>query len=290
MMKPFSNNMSNTTISIPSSTGSWRVPVIGPICRSTMQFELVAFRRIGLANSANDDGHLVVRLTAQRLPTTTINAADYAVDSNPHDALSPAQTAHAQDNSIAIHPRRGRLGVSVRHVGSARLFVALIVSCSWLPASSLADEFERTHRREIQEMVAANVRIETGFGVIDAEYRRKVRSDPNPKAPSLLAEGRLIQDCSDFIYATFYAKFRKLIDNIDTSSFDSPEELRKDRSDMSILRDPRKIAYETKYRISGFKYLKEFYPPIEEFVVRYSVRPDLEAKCAHYLESLFGDP
>jgi hypothetical protein len=52
---------------------------------------------------------------------------------------------------------------------------------------------------------------------------------------------------------------------------------------MSILRDPRKIAYETKFRISSFKYMKDFELPLEEYVVRYSARPDLEAKCTRYL-------
>ena len=174
--------------------------------------------------------------------------------------------------------------MSIPRARSAWLLVVSMVLCPWLPAVGLADEFERTHRREIQEMVAASVRIETGFGMIYAEYTTKVRSDPDPKSPTLLAEGRLIHDCSNFIYATFYAKFRTLIDNIDTSAFDSPEELRKDRSDTSILRDPRKIAYETKFRISGFKYMKDFEPPLEEYVVRYSARPDLEAKCTPYLE------
>ena len=197
---------------------------------------------------------------------------------------SPAETACALDNRTTVHPRRERLSMSIRRTRSAWLLVAVVILYSWLPAASLADEFERTHRREIQKMVAASVRIETGFGMIHAEYRTKVRSDSDPNSPSLRAEGRLIQDCSNFIYASFYAKYRTLIDNIDTSTFMSPEDLRKNRSDTSILRDPRKIASEIKFRISSFRYLKDFELPLEEYVVRYSARPDLEAKCAHYLD------
>jgi hypothetical protein len=46
-----------------------------------------------------------------------------------------AQTVCAQDNRNTVHPRRERLSVSIRPAQSAWLFVALIVSCSWLPAT-----------------------------------------------------------------------------------------------------------------------------------------------------------
>jgi hypothetical protein len=61
-------------------------------------------------------------------------------------------------------------------------------------------------------------------------------------------------------------------------------QFRKDRSDESILRDPRKIAFELKYRISVFQFRKDFHSPLDEFVVQYSARADLEAKCTHYLD------
>jgi hypothetical protein len=51
-----------------------------------------------------------------------------------------------------------------------------------------------------------------------------------------------------------------------------------------VLRDPRKIACETNYLISSFKFLKDFHSPLEEFVVQYAARPDLEAKCKRYLD------
>jgi hypothetical protein len=195
-----------------------------------------------------------------------------------------AQTACAEHSRTPpVHPHRERLSTSIRLARSAWLLVALIVSYSWLPAAGLADEFERTHSREIQEMVAANVRMETGVDAIYNEFIRKVRSDPDLNSPSRLAERRLDHDCSYFIYARFYAKYRTLIDNIDTSS-STLADLRKDRSDESILRDPQKIAFELKYRISVFQSRKDFHPPQNEFVVQYSTRPDLEAKCTHYLD------
>jgi hypothetical protein len=132
-------------------------------------------------------------------------------------------------------------------------------------------------------MVAASVRMETGVDAIHDGFTRKVRSDPDPNSPSLLAERRLNLDCSYFIYARFYKKYRTLIDNIDTSA-STFADFRKDRSDKSILRDPRKIAFELKYRISVFQSEKDFHPPVDEFVVQYAARPDLEAKCARYLD------
>jgi hypothetical protein len=163
------------------------------------------------------------------------------------------------------------------------IFVALV---SWLPAAALADEFARTHNKEIQEMVATSVRIETGINTIRDEFAKKALSDPDPSSPTLLAGRRLNRDCSSFIYARFYAKYRALIDNIDTSPFDSTWvfALRKNRSDRSVLRDPRKIVIDIKYKISGFEYRKDFHPPLEEFVAQYSALPDLEAECAHYLD------
>lgn len=157
---------------------------------------------------------------------------------------------------------------------------------SELSAAGRADEFEQTHRGELQEMMAASVRVETSFNTIFDEFTRKVRSDPDPRSPALRAEGSLNHDCYDFIQARFYAKYQSLLDNIDTYPFDSTSvfALRKSRSDTSPLHDPRKRAVEIRYIISSFKFLKDFHPPLEEFVVRYAARPDLEAKCTHYLD------
>ncbi|MDH2344192.1 MULTISPECIES: hypothetical protein [unclassified Bradyrhizobium] len=174
--------------------------------------------------------------------------------------------------------------IGTRWARGVRLLIVSILLCSGLAAPSFADNPLRSRDAKTQEMVAASVRIETGLGAIYADFRKKVQSKTDPNSPALRAEGGLNHDCSNFIYARFYAKYQALIDKIDTSAFSSPEDLRKNRSDTSILRDPRKIAYETKYRISSFKFLKDFHPPLEEFVVQYSTRPDLEARCTRYLD------
>jgi hypothetical protein len=163
------------------------------------------------------------------------------------------------------------------------LLRAAIISFSWLPTITFADEFERTHRSEIREMVAASVKMETGIDAMYDGFIGKVRSDPDPNASSLLEERRLSQECSLFIYTKFYAKFRTLIDNIDTTDL-SFADFRKDRSDKSIPHDPRKIAFELKYKFLAFPARKDFQPPLDEFVVRYSMRSDLEDKCVHYLD------
>ena len=215
-----------------------------------------------------------------RRATGTAVTVMFADDANGYVVTD---TACAQNSRATVYPGTERLSMSIRRARVAWLFVALIVSCSWLPATGLADEFERTHRGEIQEMVAASVRMETGVDAIHDGFIKKVRSDPDPDSPSLLAERRLNLNCSYFIYARFYAKYRTLIDNIDTSA-STFSDFRKDRSDKSILHDPRKIAFELKYRISALQYEKDFRPPVDEFVVHYAARPDLEAKCAHYLD------
>ena len=89
-------------------------------------------------------------------------------------------------------------------------------------------------------MVAASVRIETG---VDTIHDEKNAIGPCSNSPSLLAERRLNLDCSYFIYAKFYAKYRTIVDNIDTSA-STFADFRKDRSDKSILRDPQKISFE----------------------------------------------
>jgi hypothetical protein len=250
--------------------------------RSSRRFEVIAGSLLGRCSSRRARSiwaQLSVDLTNGGRQLVIAQAVLQPLIKNP----GPAQTACAQRNRTTVHPRRERLSMSIRRARSLWLFVVLIVSCSWLPAAGLADEFERTHSREIQEMVAASVRMETGVDAIDDEFIRKVRSDPDPNPSSLLAERRLNHECSYFIYARFYAKYRTLIDNIDTSA-STLADLRKDRSDESILRDPQKIAFELKYRISVFQFRKDFHPPQDEFVVQYSARPDLEAKCTHYLD------
>lgn len=172
--------------------------------------------------------------------------------------------------------------MSVRLVGSAWLSAASIVLWFWLPTAGLADEFARTHRREIQEMVTASVKMESGIRAIAVEYVKKADLDPDSLAT--LAKAKLNIECYGFIHARFYAKYRALIDNIDTDPFTSIVDIRKNKRDVSVLRDPRKIAVATKYLISGFKWNKDFQPPAEDFAVRYSARPDLEAECTHYLD------
>jgi hypothetical protein len=171
-----------------------------------------------------------------------------------------------------------------KRAGGAWLLVASIFFCSWLPAAGLADEFARTHSAEIQQMVAASVRIETSFDTILKEFARKVRLASDPHSPSVRAEGSLNHECYDFVHAKFYARYKSLMDGINTYPFTSSVAIRKNRSDVSVLRDPRKIVVETKSIISGLEFQKDFHPPLEEYVVQYSARPDLEDKCAHYLD------
>lgn len=131
-------------------------------------------------------------------------------------------------------------------------------------------------------MVSASVKIENGLNSIFDEFRQKSRS--NPTLPELGAEGLRNHDCYSFVHARFYARYRAILDNLDISGMNGLSGLRKDRTDRSALRDPRKIAYETNYLISSFKFLKGFHPPLGDFVVQYSARPDLEIKCARQLE------
>ena len=102
--------------------------------------------------------------------------------------------------------------------------------------------------------------------------------------PSGISEGALDRECRRFIHARFYAKFRMLIDDIDPHPFTSIFDIGESNSDNGILRDPRKIAIETRYIISNFRRLKDFHPPAEEFAVQYAARPDLDARCSHDLD------
>jgi hypothetical protein len=89
-------------------------------------------------------------------------------------------------------------------------------------------------------MVAASVKIETSFDAIRQEFARKARSDPDPHSPSLRSEARLNLECYNFVHAKFYARYRALIDSINTYPFTSPGDIRKNRSDVSVLRRPAK--------------------------------------------------
>jgi hypothetical protein len=151
------------------------------------------------------------------------------------------------------------------------LLLAISTVAASLPGDSHADEFMRTHRREIREMVAASIRIETEL------------KDPDSAANR--AESSFNFECFGFIDAKFYRKYRAVIDNIDTSSIFSPAFLRKNKSDTSVLRDPIKIAYQAKYALEALVYEKDFRPPVEEYAVQYASRPDLETKCTRYLDA-----
>lgn len=134
-------------------------------------------------------------------------------------------------------------------------------------------------------MVAASVKIETGFNAIFDDFSKRKKLEPDASSSALRAEGLLNQDCYNFVHARFFARYRTILNGIDTSGIESIANLRRDRTDKSVLRDPRKIAYETNYVISSFKFLKDFQPPLEEFVVKYAARSDLEAKCTRYLDA-----
>lgn len=179
-----------------------------------------------------------------------------------------------------IVPRRSLLG----QARSAWPLAVWLLFCSWLPAVGAAHELARTHDREVQEMVAASVKVETGFNGIFADFSRRKRLTSDASSPDLRAEGRLNQECYNFVHARFYAKYRTLLDSIDISGLSGFSNLRRNRTDKSVLSDPKKIAYQTNYIISSFKFLKDFHPPLEKFVVQYSTRSDLEEKCAYYLE------
>ena len=178
-----------------------------------------------------------------------------------------------------LKPSRQIIDVMAR---SAWWLAILIAFCRWLPAVTLANEFEQTHSGDIEKMVAASVKMETGWKAIEDDFRRKAALEPH--SPAIRAEGKLNFQCYSFIHARFYTKYRALIDNIDTHSIFSPAYLRKNNSDASILHDPQKIAYETKYIISSFEHEKDFHPPVEEFAVQYAARPEMETACVHYLD------
>jgi len=181
---------------------------------------------------------------------------------------------------------RRSLRSPMRPARRARLLLASTIFCSLLPAATHADGFTSAHRKEIQEMVAASVRMETGFNTILGDFAKKSRSYPIPHPPAIRDEGRLNRECYNFSHAKFYAKYRALIDNIDTRPFTSIFDIRENKSDTSILRDPRKIAIATKNIISSLEYLKDFHPPLTDYVLQYSARSDLEATCAHYLDAI----
>jgi hypothetical protein len=168
-----------------------------------------------------------------------------------------------------------------------RALVVFITLYSSLSRDALAEELQSTHRTEIQEMVAASIRMETGVDAIRDEFAKKALSAPDQDSPSLLSERRLNRACLNYIHARFYVKYRTLIESIDTSPFDSTWAfaLKDNRADKSALRDPRKIAIAIKYFISGFENLKDFRPPLDEFVVQFAASPDLEAKCTRYLDA-----
>ena len=167
------------------------------------------------------------------------------------------------------------------------LLIASMALVLWEPEAVMSGEFERTHENEIQLMVSASVRVETGIDALRDEFAKKTLSTPDRNSPPLLSERQLNRECSNFVHAIFYAKYKALLEKIDTSPLDTTSvfALRKNRSDRSVLRDPRKIAIETKYIISGFEFLKDFHPPLEDFVVQYAARPDLEEKCTRYLNA-----
>ena len=163
--------------------------------------------------------------------------------------------------------------------------LAFILLHSWLPVAAVADDLARAHSQEIDEMVAASIRIETGFDAIFDAFSKRKKLEPDASSSALRAEGLLNQECYNFVHARFFARYRTVLDGIDTSGIASIANLRRDRTDKSVLRDPRKIAYETNYIISSFKFLKDFQPPLEEFAVKYAARSDLEARCTRYLDA-----
>ncbi len=173
----------------------------------------------------------------------------------------------------------------LRRTRCTRLLAALIFVYWWLPAAAIADELARIHDREVDEMVAASVKMETGFNAIFDDFSKRKKLEPDASSSALRAEGFLNQECYNFVHARFFARYRTLLNGIDTSGIASIANLRRDRTDRSVLRDPQKIAYETNYIISSFKFMKDFHPPLEEFVVGYAARPNLQTKCARYLDA-----
>jgi hypothetical protein len=178
------------------------------------------------------------------------------------------------------------LHVSLRQTREARLLSVSILFLSWLPTVGLADDVAAARTKDVQEMISASVKMETGLDAIDAAVGNKVRAmlaNSDRESPAVIAEMRNHILCLQLTYARFYATRRTLIDSIDTSGV-SLADLRKDQTPESIQRDPRKIAFEIKYQISRLDSQKDFYPPLETFVIRYSERRDLETACAHYLD------
>jgi hypothetical protein len=156
---------------------------------------------------------------------------------------------------------------------------ALIVFCGTTTSGVAAEDFALVHRKEIWEMVIASVRFRAGLDAL----REQVYSDRGRVAPAFKENAELYRDCSIFLEAKFYSRYRGVIDNLDTSPFEEEGDVRRSREDTSILRDPRKIIVEIKYEVSGFAFLKGFHPPAGDFAVEYAGRPELEKRCEAYI-------
>jgi hypothetical protein len=164
---------------------------------------------------------------------------------------------------------------------SALLLAITIVFYSWLPAAGVAGEFEQTHRRKIRGMVIAWVEFNIGF----ESFSKKNVDSLDRKDPAFKERATLRSDCHHFTHALFYSKFRDIVDHLDTSPFEEIGDIRKNREDTSIFRDPRKISVELKYVLGGLRYHKGFHEPLGDFAVEYARRPDLKERCNDYLSA-----
>lgn len=133
----------------------------------------------------------------------------------------------------------------------------------------------------VKEMAKAGIQLQTAL----ANFQKQIFSDQGRAASDFGAQSHLFWECFQFSQIKFYAKYRNVIDNLDTSPFQEEGDVRPNREDKSILKDPKKIVIEIRYVVDGLIYNKGFHPPTGDFAVEYASRQDLAQQCELYLDA-----
>jgi len=233
-----------------------------------------AFWKLGCSHNVGTTSHARKRPVFLSPGLQSPVSADYE-KKRPFGERLPKETTGGQVGRPTNFARvRGRASRRKRPV-LASAFVALL--CFAYSCAS-ADDFALTHRKEIEEMVNAYVRLVTGEKAFAKKdfYSRK-RNDP-----SFQEHAETYSDCGEFIRLRFYAKFRYIIDNMDTSPLQHPLD---GRDNESIFRDPRQIVLEIQEWLPGLRYAKGFHEPIGDFAVEYSRQTALEKRCEGYVNA-----
>ena len=188
----------------------------------------------------------------------------------------------------------GSLGGHRREVDIRRnaiiptILCAIGMSLYCLPAAAIDCRLAKTEaetavcsdRAEMRKMTAAGIRLQKGY----EEYTWKRLAGLKHGSPAYNEVGELATDCSWFIYARFYSRFRNIIDKLDTSPFRHARDFEQG-DDLSIIRDPKKIVVSTRDRILDIWYLKKASGSAWDFAVEYARNPELENKCQGYLDA-----